>query len=154
MTTIIQMFKLSIYGIFFYLEIPLDLMLIYTTFILLDTLAGCTSAIRLGKKFNIRLLRWGVLLKVAMLIIPFSVALLAKGLEYDFKTVTKYVIKILIASEFISLIGHVYVIKTKKDIEKIDIVSMMLISLRKMTEGYVKQILRKIEKTGNCENKK
>ena len=145
--------KLAAYGVFAYLDIPADVFNILITFICLDTIFGLTASFRLDKKIKFNLLMWGIYLKVAMLLLPLIVALLAKGLEMDFRIVVGLSIKLLIVSEFFSITGHFYSIRTKKELGKIDVVSMLLLSFRTAAKNYIQKGLLRIERAGNCEKK-
>ena len=145
--------KLALYGVFAYLDVPAEVFNILITFICLDTLFGVTAAWRLGKKVRFNLLMWGFYLKVAMLLLPLIVALLAKGLEMDFRMIVGLTIKLLIVSEFFSITGHFYAIRTKKELKKLDVISMILISFRTAAKNYIQKGLLKVEQAGNCEKK-
>jgi len=146
--------KIGLYGAFAYLDIPIEIFTILITFIGLDTFLGALSSVRMGNQFRFKLLLWGFCLKIGILILPLIVALLAKGLEYDFKFLVVLTIKILTVAEFYSCAGNIYTIKNKKRVNKIDVISMMLISFRKFARKFIQSSLDKIEKAGDCENKK
>ncbi len=146
--------KLGLYGAFAYLDIPIEIFTILITFIGLDTFLGALASIRMGKEFKFKLLLWGFCLKISILIIPLIVALLAKGLEMDFVYLVVLTIKILTVAEFYSCAGNIYTIKNKKRVNKMDVVSMLLISFRKFAKKFILSALDKIEKGGDCENNK
>jgi hypothetical protein len=148
-----QIMKLLGYGVFAYLDIPIEIFNILVTFILLDTCFGVLKAYRLGQNVRIKLLLWGFCLKISILILPLIVALLAKGLQMDFVLLIDIVIKILILSEAYSVFGNIYAIKNKKELKKMDIISMALIAFRKMTKYHLEKALIKIEQAGDCEKK-
>ena len=149
--TIIEALKIAFYALFAYLEIPIESFLILVVFICLDTFFGALASFRLGNKFDFKVLYWGFFLKIAMLIIPLIVALLAKGLHMNFSIIVVLTIKILTVSEFYSCLGNLYIAKNKKEINRIDVVSLILISLRKMTKNFIEKSLIKID--GNIEGK-
>lgn len=154
MKLIMEATKIGLYGAFAYLDIPIEIFTILITFIGLDTFLGALSSVRMGNQFRFKLLLWGFCLKIGILILPLIVALLAKGLEYDFKFLVVLTIKILTVAEFYSCAGNIYTIKNKKRVNKIDVISMMLISFRKFARKFIQTNLEKIEKAGDCENKK
>ena len=154
MKLIMEATKIGLYGAFAYLDIPIEIFTILITFIGLDTFLGALSSVRMGNQFRFKLLLWGFCLKIGILILPLIVALLAKGLEYDFKFLVVLTIKILTVAEFYSCAGNIYTIKNKKRVNKMDVVSMMLISFRKFAKKFIQTNLEKIEKAGDCENNK
>ena len=154
MKLIMEATKIGLYGAFAYLDIPIEIFTILITFIGLDTFLGALSSVRMGKQFRFKLLLWGFCLKIGILILPLIVALLAKGLEYDFKFLVVLTIKILTVAEFYSCAGNIYTIKNKKRVNKIDVISMMLISFRKFARKFIQSNLDKIEQAGDCQNKK
>ena len=145
--------KLLGYGVFVYLDIPLDIFNILITFILLDTCFGVLKAYRLSQNVRMKLLLWGLCLKISILLLPLIVALLAKGVRLDFVLFVDIVIRILILSEAYSVFGNIYAIKNKKELKKMDIISMALIAFRKATKYHLEKAIVKIEKAGDCEKK-
>ena len=148
-----QIMKLLGYGVFAYLDIPIEIFNILITFILLDTFFGVLKAWRMDEVVKFKILLWGFCLKISILLLPLIIALMAKGMQMDMVMLVEVTIKILILSEFYSCIGNIYTIKNKKELAKIDIISMLLISFRKMTKNYLQKALVKIEQTGDCEKK-
>ena len=145
--------KLGLYGAFAYLDVPIEIFTILITFIGFDTFLGALASMRMGKEFNFKILLWGFCLKIGILILPLIVALLAKGLEMDFKFLVVLTIKILTVAEFYSCAGNIYTIKNKKRVNKIDVISMMLISFRKFARKFIQSNLEKIEQAGDCKKK-
>ena len=146
-----QIMKLLGYGIFAYLDIPVEIFNILITFILFDTFFGVLKSWRLKKKVSFKILLWGFCLKISILLLPLIIALLAKGLQLDFISLITVTIKILILSEFYSCIGNIYAIKNKKELNKFDVISVLLMSFRAMTKNYLQKALIKIEKSNDCE---
>ena len=146
-----QIMKLIGYGIFAYLDIPVEIFNILVSFILFDTFFGVLKSLRLKKKVSFKILIWGFCLKISILLIPLVIALLAKGLQLDFLVLITVTIKILILSEFYSCIGNIYAIKNKKELNKFDVISVLLMSFRAMTKNYLQKALVKIEKSNDCE---
>lgn len=145
--------KLGLYGAFAYLDIPIEIFTILITFIGIDTFLGALASIRMGKDFNFKVLLWGFCLKMGILLLPLIVALLAKGLQMDFTLLVVLTIKILTVAEFYSCAGNIYTIKNKKRVDKIDFVSMLLITFRKFAKKFIQNSLDKIEKSADCKNK-
>ena len=146
-----QIMKLIGYGVFAYLDIPYEIFNILVTFILLDTCFGVLKAYRLQRKLSMKILLWGFCLKISILLLPLIVALLAKGMQQDFTLLIDITIKILILSEAYSCLGNIYAIKNQKELQSIDVLSMLLIAFRKTTKIQLEKALLKIEQAGDCE---
>tara|TARA_R110000744_G_scaffold58161_2_gene121428 strand:+ start:194 stop:550 length:357 start_codon:yes stop_codon:yes gene_type:complete len=110
----------------------------------IDTLLGAVKAVRLGQKFNFRTMLIGYMMKLCFLIIPLTVALMGKALGYDFHHPVSITLSILSISEMYSILGNIYAAKNKVDIDKLDVVSRLLIALRKMMKRALDVLLDKI----------
>lgn len=156
MTNIIWSIKHIFYLIFAYLEIDIEVFLILVSFMSIDSLFGSIASVRMGKVFSFKKLLWGFCLKLCFLIIPLIVALLGKGLGHDYAIGVDIVMKVLILSETYSIFGNIYTAKNKKNVNKMDFVSMLLKSCRLLIKKLIKSFLDKIESGDKCfnENKK
>ena len=150
MKGIIEVVKLLVYPIFAYLEIPIEAFLFLVGFMCADSVLGAISSVRMGYKFDFKKLMWGFILKLCFLVIPLMIASLGKSLRYDFEIVLILTMKVLTVSEAYSCLGNIYSAKNKIKVEKMDIVSMLLKSLRKMLKNNIQKILKKIEDSGDC----
>ncbi len=150
MKGIIEAIKLAVYGLFAYLEIPIEAFLILVVFICIDTVLGAFASVRMGDRFSFKVLIWGFLLKMGILLLPLLIAFLAKGLDFDFIILVVLTIKILTVSEFYSCIGNLYMAKNKARVNKIDVVSMLLKSLRTFAKNFIEKGLQKIEESADC----
>jgi len=142
---------MSIYGFFVWLEIDLEMFLILTIFMCIDSFLGAIKSVRLGDEFCFRKLLWGFCLKLCFLIIPLIVALLAKGLKIgDFSLGVEIVMRVLLVSEALSCITNIYSAKNKVRIKNVDYISMLLNSIRKAMAGFIRKSLSNIESGANC----
>ncbi len=73
-----QIMKLLGYGVFVYLDVPLDIFNILVSFILLDTIFGILKAYRLGQNVRMKLLLWGLCLKISILLLPLIIIFTVK----------------------------------------------------------------------------
>ncbi|UXQ88854.1 holin family protein [Tenacibaculum phage Larrie] len=146
-----QFFKLFAYVIFVYLGIDKEAFGILIVFMCIDSVLGAIKAVQLGEKFSFKILLWGFCLKLCILIVPLIVSLLGKAMKYDFSVTVNIVICVLLISESYSIIGNIYMAKYKKVLDKVDIVSMLLKSLRNFISSMAIKFLSGIEQKGNCE---
>jgi hypothetical protein len=124
-------FKGMLYGLFVYLDINTETISILATLMVIDTFFGSVKTFRIDyTKFKFKLLLLGFCSKIAFLMIPVVVAFAGKGLGYELKVLVDISIKILIASETISIISNAIAIKTKKDTQDYDIITTFLKYLR------------------------
>lgn len=123
--------KYVLYIAFLYLNIDIEIYTIVFTMMLIDSFTGVVKVLRINyKKFKSTRLIWGLVSKMGLLIIPIILALAAKGIGQDMTLGVELVMKILIVSEFLSIISNLYMIKTKIVVKDIDIFTMLFKSLR------------------------
>lgn len=128
---IIPFAKGLIYAGFAFLQIDKHLFNILLIFMILDTIAGLVKVLKVDKdKFSFKALMWGMCSKIGILIVPLLVALLFKGIGQEMGFGVELIIKILIVSEFISVISNVYTIKTGKQVKDIDVFSLLFKFIR------------------------
>jgi hypothetical protein len=150
MKEVVEFIKVGIYIIFAYLKIDMEIFSILMVFMLLDSIFGAIKSVRLGRKFKFKILLWGFVTKIGFLIIPLLVALLGKGLNYDLTISVQIVMKILIVAEAYSVFGNIYAAKNRKEVEELDIISMLLKSLRIGLKKILNSALTQIERGGDC----
>jgi len=154
MSEILKALKLVLYTFFVWLEIDLEVFSILMIFMMIDSVCGSVKSIRLGKEFKFKLLMWGISLKFLFLIIPLVVALLGKALGNDLSFGVDMVMKILVLSECYSIFGNIYSAKNKVEVKNIDIISMLLKSIRTGIRNVISKGLNAIEQGGDLNDKK
>lgn len=141
----INFLKTTLYGLFIWLNIDMTVFVVLVSFMLLDSFTGGIKAVRLGEAFKFKKLFIGLSVKFLFLIIPLSVAMLGKGLGSDMAFGVEVIMRLLIVSEFYSFIGNVYTIKTKEEVDDIDIISMLLVALRVRAKNIIENGLNIIK---------
>lgn len=142
--------KLSFYALFAWLNIDVQIFTILIVFMCIDSILGAIKSVRLGRDFRFRTLLWGFCLKLCFLIIPLLVALLGKGMGYDLEISVDIVMKILIVSEAYSSFGNIYSAKNKVEVKRLDVVSMLLKSIRIGLRKILDKMLNTVESAGQC----
>lgn len=137
--------KLLVYALFMYLNVNVESITILAVLMGTDTFFGSVKVFRIDyKQFKFKKLLLGFISKVAFLLIPLVVALAGKGIGYKLHMFVDLSIKILIASETISIISNAIAIKTKKDVEDYDIITSLLKYLRnvfiKISEAFLSNL--------------
>jgi len=140
----IEKLKYFFYIIFAYLNLDHEVFGILMILMLIDSGLGALKAVRVGLKFRFKTLLWGITMKLIFLLIPVVLALTAKSLGYDFTIAIQIVLSLLTVSEVYSIMGNIYMAKNKVIIEKMDVISSMIMTLRKALARLVKGFLHKM----------
>lgn len=147
--------KTAAYLAFIGLNIDTDIVKVLMYLMLFDTVSGVLKSLALGLKFEFKILFFGLSSKILVLLIPMVLALVGKGISktYDFSPILDSVLRVLVVAEGLSTISNFYVIKTRKEIKNIDIVTLLLSAIRKGMLSIIDSTLKKIENpTNNKEN--
>lgn len=135
---------LVIYAAFAYIDINMDVVKVLFCLMLIDTFSGSIKAIVLGHKYKFKILLIGIVSKITILLIPITLGLMGKGMDYDFKWFINLVIDLLIVSEGISIITNLIQIRTKKELDNFDFITKVLKAIRKglikLFNGFIKGV--------------
>ena len=112
---------------------------------LIDSVLGILKALSVGRVFSFRTLYWGVIAKASILLIPLIIALTAKGVGLDFTVVVHTVISIMVVSECISCVTNVISVRTKKEVDNSDYITLLLNSIKKIMTSLAQKLLSGIE---------
>ena len=137
--------KAAIYSAFVFLNINTDVVKVLMILMFFDTVFGLWKSFVMEKPIKVKILLEGVVSKAMILLIPMVLALVSKGLGYDFKILPDTVLKILVVAEGFSIFTSWYVIRTKKEPENIDIITMLISSIRKGLMSILNIWLKKVE---------
>ena len=148
MVNLLDIGKSAVYAVFVYLGIRTGTVKVLLVLMLIDSALGIIKAMRLGKKFSFKVLGWGMVSKLTILIIPMIIALMGKALSFDFSLFVVAVMNIIVVSEGISCITNILSIRTRKQIENTDYITALLHSIRKGLTGLVTRMIGKIDKGG------
>lgn len=123
--------KTAIYSAFIFLNIDTDIVKVLMILMFLDTVFGIGKSHVMGRYFSFKRLFEGIISKSGILLLPLVVALVGKGLGYDFKFLPELIIKLLVTAEGLSILTSFYTIRTKKEPKDVDFISLIIISIRK-----------------------
>lgn len=138
--------KTIIYGVFIFLNIDAEVVKILMWLMMIDTVSGLIKSAVLKKEMSFSILFWGLCTKMLILLIPMTLALVGLGLKgYDFTPMVDVVLKVLVVSEGFSIFGNFYSSKTKKEVKNVDIISMLLHSIRNGMMNLIRTWLGRIE---------
>ncbi len=141
----LEKIKMLLYIIGAYIGVEVEAFIILMTFMCMDSILGAVKAMRLGEKFSFNKMLWGYILKLCFLVVPLVLALLGKSLGYDFNAVVNITISILTVAEAYSIIGNIYSAKNKVKVDKIDAISLLLISVRKFIKKILDTLIGKVK---------
>lgn len=136
--------KTFIYAIFVYLGV--DSTIVEALFLLMciDTVLGAIKAVVLGGNFSFSVLLWGMVTKLSVLVVPMVIALVAKGLSFDFKWFVLAILNVLVVAEGFSAVSNILSIKSKKNVKNVDFVSLLLQAIRQGMASIIKKYLTSI----------
>ena len=96
-----------------YLGIGAETFAIYAMLLIIDLFTGWVKAGKLGKARTSVRMKYGILTKMMLLMMPIVLALGAKGVGVEFKEVLTVCMSILVLSEVYSIISNIYTIQSK-----------------------------------------
>lgn len=132
------------YGFLTYLQIDAEIVKVLFYLMGMDTFLGIIKTIVLGRVFSFKKLALGIISKLAVLLIPTALALMSIGLNYNFKWFVTVVMDLLIVSDGISIMSNIIAIKTKKEVENFDALTLILKSIRSRLIQLLKRLLTTI----------
>lgn len=138
-STALNLFLLPLASLVQFLEIDAKKLSILVVLMCIDMLTGTFKAYR--TKENITSRRWiaGFLSKLVVLLVPFTIALMAKGVDFDVKWFIGFSISIMVIAEAYSILGNIYTFKTGEAVAEIDAVSAIIKVLRNFLENMIER---------------
>lgn len=125
MKALFNFFTFCVGGIMAYLGINGEAYFLLAVLLFIDYITGIMKAKSLGHCITSNKMKYGVISKFSLLFIPVILAIGAKAVGADFKTILTVGINILVLSEVYSVIGNVYSIRTKQELPEYDAVAMI-----------------------------
>lgn len=137
-----------------FLGVNYGLILLLWFFMLSDTLLGVAKAVALLGWSGVTRGRFlaGIGTKVAVLFVPFSLALTGALAGYDLNIFVHTALYALIANDAVSCYTNLLSIKTKKNYVNKDFVEMLINSLRSAIYKAVKKAIEKIGDADACDD--
>ena len=128
--SMLNLFYLPCVPVLTYLSVPVEPIFILAVLLGIDYFTGILKVFVL--KGHLRSYRAiaGMLAKASIVLLVLALAFMAKGVGLDFKLYLSFLISALIISETYSIIGNVYSIVSREEIEEFDAVAMVLKRVR------------------------
>lgn len=133
---VFNFFTVCFGGMLTYLGLNGESFFLFSVLLVIDYMTGVAKAYRLGHCITSNKMKYGVLSKLSLLLIPIVLAIGAKAVGADFKTVLMVGINILVLSEIYSIIGNIYSIRTKDELPEYDVVAMLGKRIRNVLIKY------------------
>lgn len=112
-------------GVLAYLEISQEPFTIFAILLVIDYITGVWKAKTLGISITSNKMKYGLISKLSLLIIPIVLAMGAKATGADYHYILLSGMYILILSEIYSIIGNVYCMNTGEELPEYDAVAML-----------------------------
>lgn len=117
-------------GILAYLGLNAEAILMLTVLLGIDYVTGLLKANRIHESITSNKMKYGVVSKMTLLIIPISIAIGAKGVDIDLSAIVIVCVNMLIFSEMYSIVGNVACITSGKVLPEIDAPSIIAKQIR------------------------
>ncbi|MFY4767447.1 phage holin family protein [Aliarcobacter butzleri] len=118
-------FVVIISSILAYLNLEQEPIFLLSLLLLIDYITGLFKAKTLGHSITSNKMKYGLISKLLLLLIPIVLAIGGKAVGADFHYVLMTGMTILIISEIYSIIGNIYATRTKEEFPEYDAVAMI-----------------------------
>jgi len=112
-------------GVLAYLEISQEPFTLFAILLVIDYITGVWKAKTLGVSITSNKMKYGLISKLSLLIIPIVLAMGAKATGADYHYILLSGMYILVLSEVYSIIGNVYCMNTGEELPEYDAVAML-----------------------------
>lgn len=119
-------------GVLTYLGLDKEVFAALGWLLFIDYFTGVWKAKTLGHCITSNKMKYGVVSKFSLMLIPFVFALAAKAMDTNAGNVLFIGMNILVLSEVYSIIGNVYSIRTKEELPEWDAVAALGHKIRKI----------------------
>lgn len=122
---IYNFFVFIISGLLAYLNMDKEVIALFSVLLVIDYLTGLHKARILNHSITSNKMKYGLISKLLLLLIPIVLAISGKAVGADFHYVVLASMNILIISEVYSIIGNIYASSTKQEFPEWDAVAMI-----------------------------
>ena len=122
---IYNFFVFIISGLLAYLNMDKEVIALFSVLLVIDYLTGLHKARILNHSITSNKMKYGLISKLLLLLIPIVLAIGGKAVGADFHYVVLASMNILIISEVYSIIGNIYASSTKQEFPEWDAVAMI-----------------------------
>lgn len=123
---VIYNFLVWCFAIFFaWLDIDFNMLSAFGFLLVVDYLTGIGKAYKLGHSITSNKMKYGIISKLSLVLIPLALAAAAKGLGTNSMVIVETSMTILIVSELYSIIGNYYSMKTGLEMPEYDAITIL-----------------------------
>lgn len=122
--------------LFTWLGLDVEAFGILGALLLIDYVTGIWKAKRIKADITSRKMKYGIISKFSLILIPFALALAAKGVTVDAKEILFVGMNILILSELYSVIGNIYAIREGEELPEYDALAAIGKKIRSLLIKY------------------
>jgi len=108
----------------------------FSVLILIDYFTGIRKSKVLGENISSHKMKYGILSKVYLLIVPLSFAFAGKASPFDLSFVISTSLFLLVLSEMYSILGNVYTVRTGEELPEWEVLSIMAKNIRKLEMNF------------------
>lgn len=120
-----------------WLKLDFNQMQILIILMSINLVTGVGKSFRLGDEITVHKFTSGIIAKLLILTVPFTLALMANGVDVELVSLISWSIGVLIMSEGFNTIGNTYSALTKERVKQIDGLSLIIKTLAKTIEKYL-----------------
>ena len=113
-------FVVLVSGILAYLEISQEPFTLFALLLVIDYITGLAKAKTLGHSITSNKMKYGLISKLSLIIVPIVIAIGAKATGGDSHYILLSGMWILVLSEVYSIIGNIYSTRTKQEFPEYD----------------------------------
>lgn len=136
LTVVFNFITICCGGMMAYLGLDKEAILLFSILLVIDYITGVAKACRLKHSITSNRMKYGLISKFSLILVPIVLAIGAKAVGADFKTVLMVGINILIISEVYSIISNIYSIRTKEELPEYDAVAILGHKIRSVLLKY------------------
>jgi toxin secretion/phage lysis holin len=93
--------------------------------VLIDYVTGILKARSLKQSITSHKMKYGILSKMSLIVLPIALALAAKISDENTTVFFNWMINLLVVSEAYSIVGNVYAIRTAKELPEWDVIALL-----------------------------
>lgn len=122
--------NITLSSLMLYLGIDGEAFVLFSILLFIDYVSGIWKAKSLKHSITSNKMKYGIISKLSLIMVPVTLAIGAKAVGADFSSVLIVGMNILVLSEVYSIIGNVYSIRTKQELPEYDAVALIGKKLR------------------------
>ncbi len=108
-----------------YLGVDVEAFTMFSILLCIDYITGLTKARAISESITSNKMKYGIVSKLSLIIIPLVLAISGKAMSYDLSNIVFVSVNILVLSELYSIVGNIYAVRNKKELPEYDVVSII-----------------------------